>query len=98
MQTLSYTKLTNAPDMAIKKVPGSISKCNCLPVSLANFLNSSATGSPIFYKSVVVSYGLRPTLYPPPKLHEVTVCQYLQNSNDLIATSCQILGSDPEPI
>mmetsp|Transcript_34272 Transcript_34272/g.41978 ORF Transcript_34272/g.41978 Transcript_34272/m.41978 type:complete len:274 (+) Transcript_34272:446-1267(+) len=99
VNTLSCTVLTNAPAIATRNVPGSISSFNSLPpFSSLNSRKACATGSPTSCRSVLGSPGLRPTLYPPPKFNAVTVSNTLQKLRDDFATCCQISGSLPEPM
>mmetsp|Transcript_14014 Transcript_14014/g.17170 ORF Transcript_14014/g.17170 Transcript_14014/m.17170 type:complete len:255 (-) Transcript_14014:602-1366(-) len=98
VKTLSCTVHTKAPALATRNVPGSISRVKSRPISCLNPSKACFTGPPMLCKSVVCSSGLRPTLYPPPRLQAVTLSQILQKLKLLLATLCQISGSDPEPM
>ena len=86
--TLSCTEVTTAHELANKNVPGSISSFNSRPVSAANDSNASLTRAPTTARSVELSYDMRPTLYPPPRLSVVTVGNSRHRSSDIPLTFC----------
>mmetsp|Transcript_48007 Transcript_48007/g.104386 ORF Transcript_48007/g.104386 Transcript_48007/m.104386 type:complete len:337 (-) Transcript_48007:145-1155(-) len=96
--TLSCTQQTKAQAFATKYVPGSISKCSLRPVSASNSLNLSSTAPPQICTSVALSVVIRAILYPPPKLHLVTVGSLRHRSSVKFEQRVQTSGSLPDPM
>mmetsp|Transcript_12612 Transcript_12612/g.45357 ORF Transcript_12612/g.45357 Transcript_12612/m.45357 type:complete len:332 (-) Transcript_12612:436-1431(-) len=96
--TLSCTVHTIAQLFASRNVPGSISSLNSLPVSFANASKSALTGAPTTARSVLFSYAIRPTLYPPPRFSVSTVGNSRHRSKLIPDVFCHTAGSLPLPM
>ena len=98
VSTTSIAVATIAPAFATRYVPGSTSRRNGRPVCLAVISKASAMCCPIICKSVDTSPGMRPILYPPPRLNVVALSNPMQIFNDINATRSHTSGSLPDPI